>query len=59
MDKKSKIGLESDMILKQNEAYASINLDMDYCDFRLKSLAKKIKADCLKFKKQEMGFVNP
>ena len=59
MNEKSKNCLESEMILKQSEACLSNNVEMNYCDFRLKSLAKKIKADYLKFKKQEVRFINP
>jgi len=59
MVKKSKSILESGPVLNQKEACLSDNLEMDYCGFRLQSLAKKIKADYLKFRKQESRFINP
>ena len=42
----------------ENSQYSE-PLAIDYCGFRLKSLAKKIKSECLKFKKPETRFINP
>ena len=58
MREKNKNGLESGIDLHDEDAKYTDSLNLDYCGFRLKSLAEKIKSG-LKFKKSETRFINP
>ena len=59
MGNQEKLSAElSDFLQKENINCTDI-LKLDYCGFRLNSLAKKIKSDYLKFRKQEQRFINP
>ncbi len=46
------------ILLENNAEYKEL-LALDYCGFRLNSLAKKIKSEYLKFKKMEQRLTNP
>lgn len=59
MSHQEKISTELNDILQQENIEYSNLLRLDYCGFRLNSLAKKIKSDYLKFRKQERRFINP
>ena len=47
-----------DILLQDNAEYKEL-LALDYCGFRLNSLAKKIKSEYLKFRKMEQRLINP
>lgn len=59
MHEQDKSGIElSEQMHNEITRYRE-SLTLDYCGFRLKSLAKRIKSECMKLKKQERRFLNP
>lgn len=59
MGNQEKLGSDLSDILRKENIECSDLLKLDYCGFRLNSLAKKIKSEYLKFRKQEQRFINP
>ncbi len=57
--REEKRDLEPDVAIGSEVIKYSEVLSMDYCGFRLKALAQKIKSECLKFKKAETRLTNP
>ena len=59
MGNQEKLSVELREVLRKENIECTDLLKLDYCGFRLNSLAKKIKSDYFKFRKQEHRFINP
>ena len=59
MGNQEKLGTDLSDILRKENIECTDLLKLDYCGFRLKYLAKKIKSYYFKFRKQEHRFINP
>ena len=51
--------LEPSIVMGNETVKYSDILSMDYCGFRLKALAKKIKSECFKLRKADTHLINP
>ncbi|MBR2069782.1 MAG: hypothetical protein IJ877_08490 [Candidatus Gastranaerophilales bacterium] len=58
MQEQENCGVELNGNLHEEISKYSESLTLDYCGFRLRALAKKIKSECMKLKKQEQKFLN-
>ena len=57
-EKNKNTEINSGSLLNEDIKYSK-SLAMNYCDFRLKSLAEKIKSECFKLKRTETRLINP